>query len=49
MGRKCEGLLRARLDTGESYSPLPPSRAEDGVEMTNSRIRKVKEFFSRDL
>ena len=25
MGRKCEGLLRARLNTGESYSPLPSS------------------------
>ena len=23
MGRKSEGLLRARLDTGESYTPLP--------------------------
>lgn len=26
-GRKCEGVLRARLDTGESYSPLPPPPA----------------------
>ena len=26
MGRRCEGLLRARLNTGESYSPLPPAR-----------------------
>lgn len=42
MGRKCEGLLRARLDTGESYSPLPPSFDEEGVDATNPRIRKVR-------
>lgn len=38
MSRKSEGLLRARLDTGESYSPLP-EQANDPVVQ---RMRKVK-------